>query len=113
MELDWIHLFSDDGVDLRQNVVYISFSLFIIQGCGSFRTCAIILILILILILMRITLHLRIANQVGEDSRCRGGSVHSRFGCSRARSVPPYSPTAIWRFRVSTSNSPSGRAWLH
>jgi hypothetical protein len=91
--------------------VSLSFLSLLYKGAGSFRTCAIILILILIL--MRITLHLRIANQVGEDSCCRGGSVHSRFGCSRARSVPPYSPKALWRFRVSTSNSPSGRSRLH
>ena len=56
---------------------------------------------------------LRIANRVGEDSRCRGGIVHIRGGCSCARSVPPKSPKALWRFRVSTSNSPSGRSRLH
>ena len=60
-----------------------------------------------------VTLHLRIANQVGEDSRCRGGIVHTRGGCSRALFVRQSSPTALWRFRASTSNSPSGRTWLH
>ena len=57
--------------------------------------------------------HIRIANGVGEDSRCRGGIVHIRFGCSRALLVRPLRPTALWRFRVSTSNSPSGRTWPH
>ena len=64
---------------------------------------------ILILILTRVTLHVRIANQLGEDSRCRGGIVHSRDVCSRARSVRPNSPTALWRFRVSTSISLNDR----
>ena len=72
-----------------------------------------ILILIPILILVRVTLHLRIANQMGEDSCCREGIVHSRGGCSRARSVWRPSPKALWRFRVSTSNSPSDRTRPH
>ena len=33
--------------------------------------------------------------------------------CSRALLVRPYSPKALWRFRVSTSNSLSGRSWPH
>ena len=53
----------------------------------------------------RVTLHVRIANRVGEDSSCRGGIVHSRCGCSRALVEGPKSSTALWRFRVSTSNS--------
>jgi hypothetical protein len=57
-----------------------------------------------------ITLHVRIANWVGEDSCCRGGIVNTRYVCSRAPSIPPYSPKALWRFRVSTSNNPSGRS---
>ena len=36
--------------------------------------------LILVLILARVTLRLRIANQVVMDSRCRGGIVHIRGG---------------------------------
>ena len=51
----------------------------------------------------------RIANRVGEDSCCRGGIVHIRSVCSRALLVTLLCPTALWRFRVSTSNSPSGR----
>ena len=63
------------------------------------RTCAI--------------LHLRIANRLVMGSCCRGGIVHIRGVFSRARSVRPKSSTALWRFRVSTSNSPSDRTWLH
>ena len=58
------------------------------------RTCAI--------------LHIRIANRLVMGSCCRGGIVHIRGVFSRARSVRPKSSTALWRFRVSTSNSPSG-----
>ena len=72
-----------------------------------------ILILILILILARVTLHPRIANLLVMGSRCRGGIVNTRFVCSRALFVRRESPKALWRFRVSTANSPSGRTWLH
>ena len=61
----------------------------------------------------RVVLRLRIANQVVMDSRCRGGIVNSRCGCSSALVERRDSPKALWRFRVSTSNSPSGRTWLH
>ena len=60
-----------------------------------------------------ITLHVRIANRVVNGSCCRGGTVHIRGGCSRAQIERPDSPKALWRFRVSTSNSPSGRSWPH
>jgi hypothetical protein len=63
------------------------------------RTCAI--------------LHIRIANHLVMDSCCRGGIVRIRGGCSRALLVRPNSPKALWRFRASTSNSPSGLLWLH
>ena len=69
-------------------------------------------ILIPILIPRYVTLHLRIANHLVMDSCCRGGIVHIRFGCSRALRKPPNRSKALWRFRVSTSNSPSGRTWL-
>ena len=59
------------------------------------------------IILERVTLRVRIANWTGEDSRCRGGIAHSRGGCACALFVPPESSTALWRFRASTSNSPS------
>ena len=60
----------------------------------------------------RITFRLRIANRVGEDSRCRGGIVHTRFGCSRALLERRPRPKALWRFRASTSNSLSDRSRL-
>ena len=54
-----------------------------LQGCKSgFRTR--VIILILFLILARATLRVRIANQVGEDSCCRGGIVDTGGGRSRA-----------------------------
>ena len=58
----------------------------------------------------RITFLLRIANRVVMDSCCRGGIVHIRCGYSCERSVRPKSSKALWRFRASTSNSPSGRS---
>ena len=76
------------------------------------RSLTLILNLILILNgLARVTLHLRIANHLVMDSYCRGGIVHIRVGCSCVRSIRPESSTALWRFRVSTSNSPTGRSW--
>jgi hypothetical protein len=60
-----------------------------------------------------ITLHVRIANQVVMGSCCRGGIVHIRCVCTSSLVERPDSPKALWRFRVSTSNSPSGRTWLH
>ena len=65
------------------------------------------------IILERVTLRVRIANWTGEDSRCRGGIVHIRGGCSCVRGIRRPRPKALWRFRVSTSNSPSGRTWPH
>ena len=56
-------------------------------------------------------LRLRIANRLVMGSFCRGGIVHIRFGFSRARSVRPKGSKALWRFRVSTANSLSGRTW--
>ena len=66
-------------------------------------------------ILMRTcaTLHIRIANHLVMGSCCRGGIVHIRGVCSRVLFVRPNSPKALWRFRASTSNSPSGRSRLH
>ena len=61
--------------------------------------------------ILRAVLHIRIANQVGEDSYCRGGIVHIRGVCSCERLVQPESSTALWRFRVSTSNSLGGLSW--
>ena len=60
-----------------------------------------------------IMLHLRIANHMVMDSRCRGGIVNTRGGFSRARSIRPQRSKALWRFRASTSNSLSGRSRPH
>jgi hypothetical protein len=62
-----------------------------------------------------VTCRVRIANQMVMDSCCRGGIVHIRFGCSCERCVRPQSSLAkaLWRFRVSISNSLSGRSWPH
>ena len=65
------------------------------------------------IITMCAALHVRIANLVVKGSRCRGGIVNTRGGCSRARSVRRDSPKALWRFRASTSNSRSGLSWPH
>jgi len=90
-----------------------------IASCFSFISCAMfcrclslsLCLPLCVSVFMRcVTLHARIANGVVEDSYCRGGIVNTWCGCSHARSVRPKSPTALWRFRVSTSNSPSGRS---
>ena len=63
------------------------------------------------IILVRVTLRVRIANPMVKGSCYRGGIVHIRFGYSCALLVRRPRPKALWRFRVSTSNSPSGRTW--
>ena len=68
---------------------------------------------LLLILLMCITFHLRETSLLGEDSYCRGGIVHSRGVCTSALVERPERSKALWRFRVSTSNSPSGRIWLH
>ena len=83
------------------------------KGELALGLCAIILILILILILARVTLHLRKTSLLGEGSRCRGGIVNTRCVRCCALLERPNSSTALWRFRVSTSNSPSGHTWPH
>ena len=57
----------------------------------------ILLILILILIL-NIPLRPRIANQMVMGSRCRGGIVHIRGGCSRALLERPRVPRRFGGF---------------
>jgi hypothetical protein len=69
--------------------------------------------LILILNTRRITLRPRTPNQVGEDNYCRGGIVNTRGSRSRRLFVRTRSPTALWRFRASTSNSLRGLMWPH
>ena len=75
--------------------------------------CITLILLILVRECVAISRRARIANLVGEDSRCRGGIVLIRCGCSGMLLERPNSPTALWRFRVSTSNSPSGQTRLH
>jgi len=85
------------GSSISLSCCYLSLSLSL-SLCVSehvFRTC--------------VTFHLRIANQVGEDSYCRGGIVNTRCGYSCERSVRRHCPKALWRFRASASNSLSGR----
>ena len=82
----------------------LSLFVFIKQKSGRVKVITLFLIL-------NVTLPPRIANRVGEDSYCRGGIVHSRDVCSCALLERPKSPKGLWRFRVSTSNSRSGRAW--
>ena len=93
------------------------------SGCGACVTRVYVSLFLLLynfrnaIVIMKLvaraTFHLRIANRVGEDSCCRGGIVNTPCGCSRAQIERPKSPTALWRFRASTSNSPSGRTWPH
>ena len=94
-------------------LLYVSLFKLYYKGELALGLCAIILILILILILARVTLHLRKTSLLGEGSRCRGGIVNTRcvLRCC-ALLERPNSSTALWRFRVSTSNSPSGRSLL-
>ena len=76
-----------------------SYSFLLMNDTYDFKSC--------------VALHVRIANQLVMDSCCRGGIVHIRGGCSRALIVRRPRPKALWRFRASTSNSPSGRSRLH
>ena len=75
--------------------------------------CVVLMNLILINDLVHEVVLVRIANQMVMDRSCRGGIVRSRDVCSRAPSVPPERSKALWRFRVSTSNSLSGRSRPH
>jgi hypothetical protein len=81
--------------------------------CVSLSLSLLLQGIILILILERVTPRLRKTNQLVKGSRCRGGIVHIRVGCSRALLERPNSSKALWRFRASTSNSPSGQNMLH
>ena len=60
-----------------------------------------------------VALHVRIANLLVMDSCCRGGIVNIRGGCSGVPRIRSERSKALWRFRASTSNSPSGRNLLH
>ena len=83
---------------------------------SRFRVCVVVQALRFMsasVLLPYITSLLRKTNRVGEDSCCRGGIVHIPFGFYCALLVRLPRPTALWRFRVSTSNSPSGQTRLH
>jgi len=67
----------------------------------------------LILIMARVTLRARTTNLLVMGSCCRGGIVNIRCVCTSALVERTNSPKAPWRFRVSTSNSLSGRSWPH
>ena len=71
---------------------------FILMMMMMIRTCAI--------------LHIRIAKRLVMGSCCRGGIVNIRGGFSPALLERPERSKALWRFRASTSNSPSGRSRL-
>ena len=102
------------GGYFRRTARFVSLFLFLSLSLSlSVITLRFILILILSRRARRVTRRFRIANHMVMDSCCRGGIVDTRGGCSRALFVPPKSPTALWRFRASTSNSLSGRSRLH
>ena len=58
-------------------------------------------------------LRVRIANLLVKDSRCRGGIVNIRSGCTRAPFARLRNSTALRRPRVSTSNSLSDLSRPH
>ena len=71
----------------------------------------ILMMILMMMTMLRAAVHLRTTSLLVMDSRCRGGIAHSGFGLSGVHSVRPESPKALWRFRVSTANSLSGRTW--
>ena len=76
------------------------------------RVCSDCICVFMILILMMyITLRACIASRMVMGSRYRGGIVNIRGGCSCVRLVQRQSTTELWRFRVKTSNNPSGHSW--
>ena len=91
---------------LSRRVSFISCAMFC--RCLSLSLC----LPLCVSVFMRcVTLRVLIANRMVTDSSCRGGIVNIRDVCSCALSKAPQSSKALWRFRVSTSNSPSGRSW--
>ena len=69
-----------------------------------------ILMMMMMMIRTCAILHIRIANHLVMDSCCRGGIVRIRGNRCSARLIRRTRSTALWRFRASTSNSPSGRS---
>jgi len=90
---------------------------YILQGCALNAICVFMMMTMMtmmtMMILIRVTLRARIANRLVTDSRLRGGIVNIPIGRSCVLFVRPLRPKALWRFRVSTSNSPSGLPWPH
>jgi len=81
----------------------------ILQGCAL----KLYLCMFMVMVIMCITCRARIASLPAKDSCCRGDIVNIPSGSSRARIVQPKNPTALWRFRASTSSSLSDHVWLH
>ena len=95
--------------DFESNVSYALYRVCVSLSLVSFITRFTMMIMMM-MTTFRVVLHARIANRVVEGSCCRGGIVNTRGGCCGALLVRSKSPTALWRFRVSTSNSLSGRS---
>ena len=95
--------FCEEGSVFSKNVKKARFSRFrvctVVQALGFMSAS--------VLLPSRITSLLRKTNRLVEDSCCRGGIVRIRGGRSRVLLVRPLRSTALWRFRASTSNSPS------
>ena len=93
---------------LSRRVSFISCAMFC--RCLSLSLC----LPLCVSVFMRcVTRRVRIANRMVTVRCCRGGMLNIRCVCSCALFVWPESSKALWRFRVSTSNSPSGRTQLH
>ena len=60
-----------------------------------------------------VTFRPRIANRVGEGSRCRGGIVNIEDYHARALLLRLKSSKVLWQPRVSTSNTPSDHTRPH
>ena len=75
--------------------------------------CICVFMILILILMMYITLRARIASRMVMGSRYRGGIVNIQIGCYRARIVKYNYPMALWRFRVRTSNNPSGHSWQH
>jgi len=80
---------------------------------GVFLSLCVSLFCVCVFIMRCVKFRLCKTNRVGEDSCCRGGIVHIPGGCSCVRGIRSNRPTALWRFRVSTSNSLNGRSRPH
>ena len=82
-----------------------------LRVCVCFSTTMMMMMMTTTTTLACVVLRLRIANRLVEGSYCRGGIVNTRGVRSRTLLERRSCPKALWRFRASTSNSPSGRSW--